>query len=75
MDKILSVGEIQELEKLLAGYKEQELIAYVKYRYCDTLFDIFKPDELLGSVEPVYLVEYAMDQHRDLVDEFLELES
>jgi hypothetical protein len=75
MDKILSVGEIQELEKLLVGYKEQDLIAYVKYQYCDTLFDIFEPDELLDSVKPEYLVEYAINQHRDLVDEFLELES
>ena len=75
MDKILSVGEIQELEKLLTGYKEQDLIAYVKYQYCDTLFDIFEPDELLDSVKPEYLVEYAINQHRDLVDEFLELES
>ena len=75
MDEILSIGEIQELEKLLAGYKEQDLIAYVKYKYCDTLFDIFEPDELLCSVKPEYLIEYAMNQHRDLVDELLELES
>jgi hypothetical protein len=75
MNKILSIGEIQELEKLLVGYKEQDLIAYIKYKYCDTLFYIFEPDELLGSVKPEYLVEYSMDQHRDLVDEFLELES
>ena len=75
MDKILSIGEIRELEKLLTGYKEQDLIAYVKYQYCDTLFDIFEPDELLDSVKPEYLVEYAINQHRDLVDEFLELES
>ena len=75
MDKILSIGEIQELEKLLTGYKEQDLIAYVKYQYRDTLFDIFEPDELLCSVKPEYLIEYAMNQHRDLVDEILELES
>jgi hypothetical protein len=74
MDKILSIGEIQELEKLLAGYKEQDLMAYVKYQYCDTLFDIFEPDELLGSVESVYLVEYAMNQHRNLINAAFEEE-